>query len=284
MLRVNRIILTKEIGEKLLKSQLLGHTVADISTDLGKTTQEVLIVKESFTIGGVKVPLKAFLGLKEGTIYVFEDKKFKSIDFFSDETNLFYKLVPTKNWPTVMLSSVPMHRFKTVSPKTSAFLMIEEVSPLRGKVLDTCCGLGYTAILAAQNPKVETVRTFEVDENVLRIAEYNPYSEELFSNKKIQIKKGNVFEEVKNLENNYFDRIVHDPPTISFGTELYSETFYKGLFRVAKSGAVLYHYCPNPGKTKGKEFYPSIEKWLIAAGFKQVAYHEKSSGIRGIKP
>lgn len=278
---MNKAILTKVEAQKLLNASFLGHSAALASLDLGITSEEVLIGGNFCTIRGQKVPIKSLQRLKDNTAYVLEGGALKSIDFFGEDTNLFYKLKPTNDWPTIMLSSVPMHRFKTISPKTSASLMVNEVSPVEGRVLDTCCGLGYTAILAAKS--AEEVMTFERDNNVLRIAEYNPYSGELFSNKKIKLHKESVFEGIKKLKSNYFDRIIHDPPTVSFAKELYSEEFYRELFRVAKSGAILYHYCPNPGKTKGAKYWPNIKKWLEKAGFKNCSYNEKSSGIRCLK-
>lgn len=281
---VNRVILTKIEAQKLLTAQNLGHAAAKASFDLGKTSENAVIDGNSFILRGVKVQNEALEGFKDETCYVLEDGEFKSIDFFSEETNLFYKLKPTKDWPTLTLSSVPMHRFKTVSPKTSASLMVGEISPIEGSVLDTCGGLGYTAILSAGEKNAKEVFVFEKDENVLRIAEYNPYSDELFSNKKIKLHKEDVFEGIKKLGGNYFDRIVHDPPTVSFSLELYSEEFYKNLFRVAKSGAILYHYCPNPGKTKGKEFWHTIIRHLEKTGFKNCKYNPNSSGVRCVKP
>ena len=88
-----------------------------------------------------------------------------------------------------------------------------------------------------------------------------------------------MFFGIKKLENNYFDGVLHDPPTVSFAPELYSQEFYAELLRVMKPGAKLYHYCPNPGKTKGKEFFPAAIKRLENAGFVNAKYRPASSGI-----
>ncbi|MEI7961856.1 MAG: hypothetical protein WCI04_05990, partial [archaeon] len=84
---VNRVILTKSEAEKLLKAQNLGHLTAIISFDLGKSTNEVQITGDYFFIMGAKVPKKALSKIKEDTCYVLEDGEFKSIDFFSQDTN-----------------------------------------------------------------------------------------------------------------------------------------------------------------------------------------------------
>ena len=281
---MNKAILTIFEAKKIIKAQKLGHSGCEVSLNLGKSIQKVFFDENWVVLNGEKVSFENFKKLKEDTCYVAEDNELKSVDFFGEDTNIFYKLVPTKDWPTVMLSSVPMHRFKTISPKTSAQLMVDSVSPLVGRVLDTCCGLGYTAITAAKySSAVESVVVFEKDSNVLRIVEYNPYSEELFSNKKIKLKNADVFDEIKKLPSDYFDRIVHDPPTVSFAKELYSDEFYKEVFRVAKIGAIIYHYCPNPGKTKGTEFWRSIEKMLLRNGFSNCKYNPKASGISCVK-
>jgi predicted methyltransferase len=280
---MKQAILTKKEAQKLvncLKNRVNSWVV---SLDLGKSTEKVELGADFVLLRGEKISLKVLEKTKEDTCYITQEGKLLSVDFFSNETNLFYKLKPTKDWPTLTLSSVPMHRFKHISPKQDTLSKINELGRVSGCVLDTCCGLGYTAIMNAEKKEVEEVIVFEKDANVLRIAEHNPYSEELFTNKKIELRNENVFEGVKSLESEYFAGIIHDPPTTSFAPELYSPEFYKELFRVLKTGGVLYHYCPNPGKTKGKEFYPTIIKLLTQTGFKDCKYSEKSSGVKAIK-
>ena len=170
-----------------------------------------------------------------------------------------------------------MHRHTKLSPKKDTELKIISIAPVRGRVLDSCCGLGYTAILAAS--RADEVFTFEKDENVLRMAKYNPYSEELFSSKKIKLKKGSIAEQIHGFPDSFFDRIIHDPPTFKHSPELYSEKFYRELFRVLRKGGRIYHYCPSPGKTKGKSFFPRIIRGLKSAGFDKVRYAQQSSGV-----
>ncbi len=276
---MNFAILTKTNAEKIISAQKLGHSWVEASFDLEKTISKVQIKNKKVQIREEWIEISKLSKLKEDTCYVLDEGELKSIDFFGSDTNIFYKLKPTKDWPTITLSATPMHRFKTISPKLSAELMVGGISPIRGNVLDTCCGLGYTSILSAHAPGCDEVTVFEIDENVIRIAEYNPYSEELFTNSKIKLHKKSVFEGIKELEKNSFDRIIHDPPTISFAKELYSDEFYKELFRVLKKGGILYHYCPNPGKTKGTEYYPTMIKMLSRNGFSDCVHNPKSSGV-----
>ncbi|HLC64609.1 MAG TPA: methyltransferase [Candidatus Nanoarchaeia archaeon] len=270
------IILTKEVADKIVSAK--GRV--NVSLDLGISQSEVVVDKQAL-IDNQKIELSDLGKLKERTCYVLEDGALKRIAFFSNETNLYYKLLPTRDWPTITLSSTPMHRFTFVSPREDTEAKIREISPVQGRILDTCCGLGYTAIMSAKD--ADEVHTFERDENVLRIGSYNPHSQELFSNKKIHLHKEDINNAISKLKDSYFDRIIHDPPTFKYAPELYSSTFHRELFRILKKGGILYHYCPAPQRTKGKTMYPGIIRRLKEAGFKGAEYHESSSGIRAVK-
>ncbi|MEM4182151.1 MAG: methyltransferase [Candidatus Pacearchaeota archaeon] len=201
----------------------------------------------------------------------------KKIQFFSEKTNKFYQLLPTKTIPTLRISGVPMHRFAKIDPLEDTLRKIKSANP-HGIVLDSCCGLGYTAIYSARKEDVKLVYSFEIDENVLRIARLNEYSKELFENKKIILKKGDVSKEVKNFSSEFFDVIIHDPPTFKMAPELYSEDFYKKLKKVLKVCGRLWHYCPNPGKMKANNFKDNLKKKLRKY-FKFVSYDENSMGF-----
>lgn len=275
---MNHIVITKSEAEKILMEK--GSEIL-ISLDLGISQLKVQVINGIADVMGQKIPLKEFESLKDNACYAVEDNKLKRVAFFSEETNLFYKLLPTKDWPTITLSSTPMHRFTFVSPKKDTGSKIKEINPIKGNVLDTCCGLGYTAIMASKD--ADEVLTFEKDSNMLRIAEYNPYSQQLFSSKKIKIFQKNIFTEIKKFKSGFFSRIIHDPPTFKYSPELYSAEFHAELFRVLKKGGILYHYCPSPQITKGRLLYPRITRQLKEAGFRSIEYHGGSSGIRAVK-
>lgn len=253
---------------------------ATVSLDLGKTTTPVKINKDIVVIDDQKIPQELFKNLKDNFVYAIEDSQVKRIAFFAEDTQIYYKLVPTKDWPTFTLSSTPMHRSTHISPKEDTKRKIKLVSPIKGTVLDTCCGSGYTAIWAA---KYAEVHTFEKDDHVLRLAEYNPYSQELFTNKKIHLQEQDITEGIKNFKNNTFDRVIHDPPTFKRAPELYHPCFYEELYRVMKPNGILYHYAPLPDKTKGRQFYLLIVRKLKKAGFRDVQYNEGASGIHATK-
>ncbi len=153
------------------------------------------------------------------------------------------------------------------------------LSPLNGLVLDTCCGLGYTAIEIAKNPQVQKVYTFEIDSNVLELAKANSASSQLFSNKKISLENESVLEKIKNFPENFFDRILHDPPVISIAGELYGRPFYKELYRVLKKGGKLYHYTVLTGSKKGIDLVANTMLRLEEIGFKNIVRVEEPAGI-----
>lgn len=268
------IVLTKNEAEGILA----GKTA--VSLDLGITKSKIKVENSYVFFGSQKVSLAQIKKVKENFCYIVEDNELKKVAIFYDKTNRYYKLTPTKDWPTFMISSVPMHRYIHFSPKEDTETKIKEIHPVKGIVLDTCCGLGYTAIMSSKNAEVHT---FERDKAVLTIARINPYSKELFSSNKITLHEEDVFEGIKKFEDSYFDRIIHDPPTFKISPELYSKAFYAELYRVLKKDGIMYHYAPMPGKTKGNDFSKKIVRLLKEAGFRNVEYHAKSSGIRAIK-
>ena len=252
-----------------------------ISLDLG-ITEEKITIKDAFvTLKKEKVELIKLKNLKEGLCYVIINNQVIPITSFSEQSNYYYKLLPTTDWPTITFSSTPMHRHTRMSPKQSAQQMVDEISPVQGTVLDTCCGLGYTAILAAK--KAKHIYTFEIDPTVQEIAQFNPYSEELYNNNKITLTMEDVFEAITKFPNQHFDRILHDPPTFKYAENLYDQSFHKELYRVLKKGGILYHYCPNPKKLKGTMFHPRIVRQLKRAGFTLAIYKPESSGIKAVK-
>lgn len=201
----------------------------------------------------------------------------EKIQFYSNETRKFYKLVETETWPTVIISGIKMHRTEKIDPKTDSFLKIKSLGKIKGKVLDTCCGLGYTAILSSKN--AYQVFTFEKDKNMIKIAKLNKYSSHLFTKENIFLSINDSFVAVKSIKDSFFDFIFHDPPRFSFAPELYSLEFYKELYRILKPKGKLYHYVGSPGQKSGKNFPKGIVKRLLISGFNKVYRDIKSQGV-----
>lgn len=269
-------LLSKKEAEKVLGSK--GSM--EISLDAGISLSEIYVGEDFVRIDDQKVPLQEFKKIKKNSYFFIENGHLKKLAFFSEESNFYYKLMPTKDWPTITLSSTPMHRWVLVSPKEDTLLKIKEISPVKGSILDTCCGLGYTAIVAAK--EADEVYTYERDDYVVHIAKINPYSRELFSSKKIKLFNGDIVQIIRKLDRDFFDRIIHDPPTFKFSPELYSKEFYMQLYRVMKKNGILYHYAPWPHR-KGKPLYLRIIKNLKDVGFRDFKYKERSSGVIAVK-
>ncbi len=268
------MLITKSEWDTLLKAKKEGLKKLKIKLDFGLKEAEVKISDDYFLINKCKIPLKE--KVKENFCYLVKRNKLLPVAFFSKKRNRFYKLLPTADLPTLCIGSVPMHKIKESSPLKDVYNKIRFLK-IRGKVLDTCCGLGYTAIFASQN--AEKVYTFEEDENVVFLAKLNPIKDNLFKNEKIIFKKADVFKEIKKFPNEFFDCIIHDPPTFKLAPLLYSLEFYNELYRVLKKGGDLYHYSPLPQKTKGKDFSKTIEKNLKRAGFKRIRFNSVSQGF-----
>ena len=146
------------------------------------------------------------------------------------------------------------------------------------RVLDTCGGLGYTAIAALELGAREVI-TVEYSPTVIDLREMNPWSQKL-QNRKITAVNADSGEYIKELKDNYFDSIIHDPPRFSLASHLYSEDFYRQLFRVLKRRGRLFHYTGNPYVTrKGNSFVMSAGKRLEYAGFRSVNRNEKLMGL-----
>jgi predicted methyltransferase len=117
-----------------------------------------------------------------------DKEKVKKIQFFSEDTNTFYQLYFAKEGeaPVLKINGVPMHRFIKMSPTEDAKIKVKSFNP-KGNVLEICTGLGYSAIEMAHLPQVSHVTTIEYDFEVIHMAKQNPFSAELFNNKKIKL-------------------------------------------------------------------------------------------------
>ncbi len=268
---------------RLMKTALItSQKVLRISLDLGITYENLKIENKKIVFpNGSRLGIDDMqIKLKDKDVYYLDNNSIKKFYFFSD--NKGYKLIPTKTWTTLTINSTPMHRYTFIDPRKDTESKIKLLKPVTGSVLDTCMGLGYTAILASKT--ADKVVTFEKDKNVIEIARLNPFSRELFLAKNIAIKNEDVFYSIKRFRNKSFDRIIHDPPTLRYAGELYSDEFYKQVFRVLKDDGIAYFYVPRPGISKNKaNLKNTIMKRLKRIGFSAV-YSEEAQGIKAMKP
>lgn len=199
------------------------------------------------------------------------------ISVFSPHSNKMLALCPTLLAPTMLVSGIPMHRIKGIDPYTDTLSKIKAISPVKGNVLDTATGLGYTAIEAAKH--ADTVLTIEKDPSAIWLAHLNPWSRQLFENPIIQRVEGDVTEVIKKLPEGNYSRVIHDPPTFKFAGEMYSLAFYTQLRRVLATKGLLFHYIGDPESKLGAKMTMGVIRRLKEAGFRKVIKHPEAFGV-----
>ncbi len=279
------VVLSHFQASEITKAILDKRDVVRTSLDLGLTASIVRLDYENklaLFSGEERLTFDEVskIASSEQVCFVVEPGKIAAtkIQLFSADTNRFYKLFPTRDAPTAEISGIRMHRVKERSPWEDTEDKITAAIP-SGKVLDTCCGLGYTAIQSAANKNVERVYTFERDKNMVLLADYNPWSQKLFSDIKIKLAIDDVFAAIKYFDAGFFSAIIHDPPRMALSPELYSLEFYQQLFRVLKKGGRLYHYTGSPGEKRGINIVKGIIKRLKEAGFGTVTERKDVLGV-----
>ena len=265
---------------------LLAKGGARLNLDLRKTNRSWLITiegEEFIFPDGTRVGRNVIerIARDENSVYFVRGGGVYKAAIASGEG--FYKLVPTVP-PTIEISGIRMHRTKGTNPLQDTLSKVNAVKPREGEtVLDTCMGLGYTAIEAAKRGAY--VITIEKDPHVIELARINPWSRELFTGGKVQVIQGDAFEVVRKFKDRTFDAVIHDPPRFSLAGQLYSEEFYRELYRVLKPGGRLFHYVGNPGRRyRRKDMQKGVMERLRRAGFVNVKRVEEALGVVARKP
>jgi hypothetical protein len=142
-------------------------------------------------------------------------------------------------------------------------------------VLDAGTGLGYTAIAAAKTAKVVTV---EMDPHVLQVQELNPWSRGLIAPNITQV-HADVCAHVKTLVDGSFDTLILDAGTPRSSGDFFSLANYQEMRRVLKKGGTLYHYLPDHGVTRGRDFPAEVIARLKKAGFAHVTRFAKENYV-----
>jgi predicted methyltransferase len=189
--------------------------------------------------------------------------------------------MPTGRAPTLLISGIPMHRVKGIDPHRDTLQKIRTVAPITGRVLDTCTGLGYTAIEAAKT--ADQVVTIELDPTVLEVARLNPWSRQLFDQPKIQQIVGDAFDVIDTLGDGSFSRIIHDPPMFGLAGDLYSGHFYRDLFRVLQRKGRLFHYVGDLASRSGRNVVKGVSRRLGEAGFSRIVRKPQAFGVVAYK-
>ena len=113
------MIITNHQAQQLLEAKGRKLESANISLDLNKTISKVKIENDSFIFPDgqkikeeqLKKPIK-----DSDSCFLVKDDSLVKIQLFSNETNKFYKLVPTKDAPTIEISGIRMHVTKEMTP------------------------------------------------------------------------------------------------------------------------------------------------------------------------
>jgi predicted methyltransferase len=278
------VILSFLQANRIMEAHSVGDTVVEASLDLGLTSAEVALESE-----GARLPdgqLLAWqhleeIGDSERGCFVVENGEPRKVQFFSEASNRLYSLMPTEGAPTMLVSGIPMHRFKGIDPGRDKLLKIKTIAPVVGQVLDTATGLGYTAIEAAKT--AEHVTTVEIAPAALEVARLNPWSQALFDNDKITQIVGDVYDEIEAFEDESFDRIIHDPPAFNLAGDLYSGAFYRELFRVLRRKGRLFHYIGDLESKSGRVVSKGAARRLREAGFSRVVRRPEAFGLVAYK-
>ncbi len=267
------MIITKRQYDRICRLRDGEHAV--IPVDFG-LTQTAVTVKGSTVLfsHGAKIPLPA--RIKDTFCYLVKRRDLVPCAFYAENTRRFYKLIPTRNWPSIAIGSVPMHAVTRSSPAEDTRRKLTLLKP-RGKVLDTCMGLGYTAMGAARAGC--DVYTFERDSNVITLARLNPLSGDLFTRKNIHRRKADIYEYIRRFGPGEFDCIIHDPPTVRIAPELFSDVFYRQLYRVLKKRGRLYHYLPLYRIRQGRDYPAKIKGKLKQAGFEMITFLPREGNL-----
>lgn len=270
--------------EPLLQAHRAGLPLVDSSADLGLSSCSVELTADGAVWPhGLRTEWPALQEMLSNTnaCYLVDEQGWEPIQVFSELTDRFYSLFPTGSAPTMLVGGFTMHRIKGTDPLRDTHAKIRASSPLRGRVLDTTTGLGYTAIEAAKT--ADHVVTVELDPAAQEIARCNPWSSELFGRPNIEQLIGDSGELIETFEDDSFSAIVHDPPVFSLAGELYSGAFYRQAFRVLRRNGHMFHYLGNPDSKSGAGLLKGVTRRLLEAGFARVVPRPEAFGVVALK-
>jgi predicted methyltransferase len=282
------LVLSHTQAEAILSAYSREAVGMEISLDLGLSLTSV-----GLEVHGLRLPDGGCLSWEvvttiaedENGCYLLEqaaggDRFYEAqkISLYSELTGRAYSLYPTCGAPTMLVSGLPMHRIKDTEPYRDTLEKIKATRPA-GNVLDTCTGLGYTAIEASKHVIVAHVTTIELDPVALQICRLNPWSQALFDNPKITQIISDSFDEIAGFPEGTFTRIIHDPPYFSLAGDLYSLEFYRQAWRVLSRNGRLFHYIGDPKSKSGRSATAGVIKRLEQAGFRHIERAPRAFGV-----
>jgi hypothetical protein len=209
--------------------------------------------------------------IEKNNKYYYEHKgKLEKAAIFTDQ---YYALKPYNGIAILEINGIRMHLVKEFKSPLDFPKEIVKLTNPKGKILETCFGLGYLTNEIAKNDVY--IITCELKKEVIELAKINPNSYNVFNNKKIKIINKDCNKIIENTKDNEFDYIYHDPPSFLIAGELYSLKFYNNVYRILKPKGKFFHYIGSTGKNKNRDFKTEIIKRLEIAKFKNIKYFEK---------
>lgn len=263
-------VLSAREARALLLGHEKGETVVEVSPDLGLSRGRVEAGADGavFAEGTVAWAALREVAESDGAFGVCPGGALEKVQVYSERHRRVYILHPTTGAPTMLLNGFPMHRIKDVDPHEDTLRKVRTLLPVRGRILDTCTCLGYSAIELARAGG--DVTTIELDPLVLEVARKNPWSAELFSSPRIHQMVGDSVELLPEMPDGRFQRILHDPPAFNIAGELYSGAYYHQLYRLLRPGGRLFHYIGSLESTTGRSVAKGAARRLLEAGFQRV--------------
>jgi predicted methyltransferase len=254
----------------------------EVSVDLNKSTRIVAIQGDRAEFDAFNILNKnqlRHISEKADRIFILENNKIRVLEY---REGGYYKLVPTGHAPTVEIDGIKMHRSKGIDPFEDAKLKVSEVVKGGDRVLDTCGGLGYTAIWAVRLGAREVV-SVEHNKFIQKLRSENPWSEEI-CDRRIHLISADISEYIREFQDECFDSVIHDPPRLSLAGELYGKMFYQELYRILIKGGRVFHYTGTPYVVRrGGAFMANVAKRLESVGFRNVRAREHLLGIKAMK-
>lgn len=257
-----------------------GVTSVESSLDLNRTRQQLVCNAEGVQpedLPQLTIPLLAYVEEDANSCWLVDGDELEKIEAYSEEMGRYYSLYPTESAPTMLISGIPMHRIQDTDPWRDTQAKIKAAGPIAGDVLDTCTGLGYTALLAAE--KAAHVTTIELDETAHEVVRRNPWSQHIFATPNIASRVGNSADVIAEFADHSFDVIIHDPPMFTLAGELYSLDFYRQARRVLKRRGRFFHYIGNPESKSGATVTRGVVRRLQEAGFGRVTPQPRAFGV-----
>lgn len=271
-------LLTHREAKKLLQGETRITLDLGISEATVENTDGGVILPDGSSITVEK--LKQIEEKEDAVMFLMDGQVYQA----AIRARSYYKLYPTAGAPTIEIDGIRMHRTKDTTPDQDSRDKLKLLGFRSGLVLDTCMGLGYTAIGAARKG-AEHVITVELDPNVHHIAMLNPWSKALYSDPSIHKVIGDSFHVIDSLPDGLFTAVLHDPPRHGHAGHLYGSEFYRKLFRVIAPGGELFHYTGEPrSKYRGANLPRGVMKRLRDTGFRDISYHSKVMGVTCVKP